>query len=75
MSPKEDQEFLRLIKKRNFKVVDQPGKTPSNISILSLFMNFEAHREALMKVLNAAHVMHDIIVDQFDDVVANIITR
>ncbi|XP_050889349.1 uncharacterized protein LOC127094571 [Lathyrus oleraceus] len=32
----------------------------------------QAHRKALLKVLNVAYVMQDITVDQFDDVVANI---
>lgn len=31
-----------------------------------------SHRKALLKFLNAAHVMQYITVDQFDDVVANI---
>ncbi|XP_050877108.1 uncharacterized protein LOC127080861 [Lathyrus oleraceus] len=32
----------------------------------------QARRKALLKVLNAAHVMQDITVDQFDEVVVNI---
>lgn len=62
-----------MIKKRDFKIVDQLGQTPSNISIFSLLLSSEAHQKALLKVLNTAHVMQDITVDQFDDVVANII--
>ncbi|XP_050896761.1 uncharacterized protein LOC127103553 [Lathyrus oleraceus] len=34
--------------------------------------SLNAHRKALLKVLNATHVMQDTTVDQFDDVVANI---
>ncbi|XP_050899608.1 uncharacterized protein LOC127106344 [Lathyrus oleraceus] len=68
----ESQEFLKLIRKSDFKIVEQLNQTPSKISILSLLLSFEAHRKALLKVLNAAHVMQDITVDQFDDVVANI---
>ncbi|XP_050920283.1 uncharacterized protein LOC127137919 [Lathyrus oleraceus] len=68
----ESQEFLKLIKKSDFKIVDQLNQTPSKISILSLLLSSEAHRKALLKVLNVAHVMQDITVDQFDDVVANI---
>lgn len=49
------------------------GQTPLNISILSLLISSEAHRKSLLKVLNTDHVMQDITVDQFDDVVANII--
>lgn len=52
--------------------MDQLGQTPSKISFLSRLLSSEAHRASLMKVLNVAHVMQDIIIDQFDKVVANI---
>lgn len=68
----EDKEFLRLIKKSDYKVVDQLSQTPSKISILSLLLSFGAHKESLLKILNKAHVTQDITVNQFDDVVANI---
>lgn len=35
-------------------------------------MNFEAYREALQKVLEQAYAEHDVIVDQFDHIVASI---
>lgn len=41
---KDDDELLRLIKKSEFNIVDQLLQTPSKISLLSLLMNFEAHR-------------------------------
>ena len=45
---KEDyDEMLRLIKRSEYNVVDQLLQTPSKISILSLLMNSEPHREAL----------------------------
>ncbi|XP_050909572.1 uncharacterized protein LOC127123393 [Lathyrus oleraceus] len=65
-------EFLKLIKKSDYKVVDQLHQTPSKISILSLLLNSQAHREALLKVLAQAHVTQSITVDQLDGVVANI---
>lgn len=34
VSPKESQEFLRLIRKSDFKIMDQLGQAPSKISIL-----------------------------------------
>ncbi|XP_050909727.1 uncharacterized protein LOC127123560 [Lathyrus oleraceus] len=68
----ESQEFLKLFRKSDFKIVEQLNQTPSKISIFSLLLSSEAHRKALLKVLNATHVMQDITVDQFDDVVANI---
>ena len=45
-------EILKLIKKSEYRVVDQLMQTPSKISILSLLLNSEAHREAIMKVLD-----------------------
>jgi hypothetical protein len=71
--PQEEvEEFLRIIRKSDYKIVDQLGQTPSKISILSLLLSSEGHREALMKILNEAHVAKDISVAQFDGVVANI---
>ncbi|XP_050914977.1 uncharacterized protein LOC127129916 [Lathyrus oleraceus] len=67
-------EFLKLIKKSDYKVVDQLHQTPSKISILSLLLSSQAHREALLKVFAQAHVTQSITVDQFDGVVANITT-
>ncbi|XP_050881017.1 uncharacterized protein LOC127084576 isoform X1 [Lathyrus oleraceus] len=64
-------EFLKMIKKSDYKIVNQLHQTPSKISILSLLLNSQAHREALLKVLAQAHVTQDITVGQFD-VFANI---
>ncbi|KAI5418318.1 hypothetical protein KIW84_042818 [Lathyrus oleraceus] len=70
---KEDyDEMLRLIKRSEYNIVDQLLQTPSKISVLSLLMNSEPHREALQKVLDVAYVDHDVTVEQFDSIVANI---
>ncbi|KAI5389534.1 hypothetical protein KIW84_074988 [Lathyrus oleraceus] len=42
-------------------------QTPSKISVMSLLMNYEAHREALQKVLEQAYVEHDVTVDPIMD--------
>lgn len=68
----EVEEFLRLIKKSDYKLVDQLNQTPSKISMLALLMSSEAHREALMKFLRAAHVPQEISANQCEAVVANI---
>lgn len=68
----EVEEFLRLIKKSDYKVVDQLNQTPSNISMLALLMSSEAHKEDLMKFLRSSHVPQEIHVNQFEVVVANI---
>lgn len=72
ITAEEGKEFLKLIKRSDFKIVDQLGQTPSKISILSLMLSSEAHRKALLKVLNTAQVMQDITVDQFNDMMVNI---
>ncbi|XP_058733409.1 uncharacterized protein LOC131605022 [Vicia villosa] len=69
---KDAEEFLALIKKSDYRVVDQLHQTPSKISLLSLLVYSEKHRDALMKILNAAHVTKDITVNQFDGMVANL---
>lgn len=68
----EAEEFLRLIRKSDYKVVDHLLQTHSKISIMSLLLNSEAHRKALLKVLGKAYVNPDVTVDQFDHVVGNI---
>jgi hypothetical protein len=65
-------EVLKLIKRSEYKVIDQLMQTPSNISILSLLLNSEVHREALMKVLDQAFVDHDVTIDRFGGIVGNI---
>ncbi|GAU10143.1 hypothetical protein TSUD_418590, partial [Trifolium subterraneum] len=67
-------EVLKLIKKSEYKVVDQLMQTPSKISILSLLLNSDAHREALMKVLDQAFVDHDVTIGRFGGIVGNITT-
>ncbi|XP_058733094.1 uncharacterized protein LOC131604686 [Vicia villosa] len=69
---KDAEEFLALIKKSDYRVVDQLQQTPSKISLLSLLVHSEKHQDALMKILNAAHVTKDITVNQFDGMVANL---
>ncbi|XP_058747178.1 uncharacterized protein LOC131620188, partial [Vicia villosa] len=66
--PKKKEQSVDMV----YKIVDQLMQTPSKISILSLLLNSEAHREALMKVLDQAFVDHDVTVDHFDGIIANI---
>jgi len=64
-------EILKLIKRSEYKVVDQLLQTPK-ISIMSLLVNSDAHREALMKVLNQAYMDHDVTLGQFRSIVGNV---
>jgi hypothetical protein len=47
-------------------------QTLSKISIMSLVMNSDVHKEALMKVLEQAFVDYDVTVGQFGGIVGNI---
>ncbi|KAI5408748.1 hypothetical protein KIW84_054545 [Lathyrus oleraceus] len=72
---KDVEEFMKIIKKSDYKIVDQLNQTPSKISILSLLMCSEAHRNALLKMLNMAYVPQEISVNQLEGVIANVSTR
>ncbi|XP_073225755.1 uncharacterized protein [Cicer arietinum] len=72
VSNEEAQAFLKIIKHSEYKIVDQLNHTPTRISFLSLLMNSESHRKLLMKILNEAHVTHDITVDKFGGIINNI---
>jgi hypothetical protein len=52
----EAEEFLRIIKKFEYKLVDHLQQTPSKISILSLLLSSEGHRDDLLKILKRAYV-------------------
>ena len=47
---KEVDDILKIIKMRDYRIIDQLLQTPSKISILALLMNSSAHRESLMRV-------------------------
>ena len=64
--------MLKVIKMRDYNILDQLLQTPSNISILALLMNSFSHRESLMRVLDQAFVESDMSLDQFSNVVGNI---
>ncbi|XP_039683789.1 uncharacterized protein [Medicago truncatula] len=68
----DNDEILKLIKKSDYKIVDQLLQTPSKISIMSLLTSSDAHRDALMKVLNQAYVDHDVTLGQFGSIVGNV---
>ena len=58
LTEKEAEDFLRKV--NEYKVVEQLNKAPANISLLALRMSSETHRNAVLKVLNEAHVPNTI---------------
>lgn len=65
-------EFLKIIKKNDYKVVDQLHQTPSKISIMFLLLSSRAQKDGLLKVFAQAHITQSITVNQFDRMIANI---
>ena len=65
-------EFLRIIQQSEFKVIEQLNKMLAGISLLGLLMHSDPHQKLLMKILNEAHVAHDISIDKFGGIINNI---
>ena len=59
ISKAEANEFLKFIKHNVYSIVEQLHKLLAKISLLSLMLNFEPHREAMLKVLKQAYVPHN----------------
>ena len=55
-----------------YNIVEQLHKLPAKISLLSLMLNSEPHREAMLKVLKQANVPHNASTDKIDRLVGNI---
>ena len=66
------EEILKIIKKRDYNVVEQLGQTPSKISMLSLLLYSEAHAKALVKFLKNAHIPQDTSTNQFESCIARL---
>ncbi|XP_017622058.1 uncharacterized protein LOC108466224 [Gossypium arboreum] len=68
----EANEFLKFLKHSEYSMVKQLRKQLARISVLALLLSSEAHRKALMKVLNETYVTHDISINKLDRLVNNI---
>jgi archaellum biogenesis ATPase FlaH len=72
VTEEETNEFLKLMKHSEYCIMDQLKKTPAKISIMSLILNSEPHRNALQKVLNEAYIPQDIEQKTMEHLVARI---
>ena len=63
---------MKFIKHNEYSVIEQLNKTPTRISLLSLFQNLEVHCNALLKALDEAYVAPTISIDGIDQLVGNI---
>ncbi|XP_019229450.1 PREDICTED: uncharacterized protein LOC109210482 [Nicotiana attenuata] len=68
VTEEEAEEFLRKMKVQDYSIVEQLGKTPAQISLLSLLIHSDEHRRALMKILNEAHVPDKISVNHLEKI-------
>ncbi|XP_017617654.1 uncharacterized protein LOC108462186 [Gossypium arboreum] len=68
----EAKEFLKFLKHSKYSVVEQLHKQPARISVLTLLLSSETHRNALMKVLNETYIANDITVNKLDRIINNI---
>ncbi|KAK9010716.1 hypothetical protein V6N11_043586 [Hibiscus sabdariffa] len=68
----EAREFLKILKHSEFNVVEQLNKLPTRISMLSLLLISEPHRNTLLKLLNQTFVPKEISMDMVDRLVGNI---
>ncbi|XP_057948187.1 uncharacterized protein LOC131143834 [Malania oleifera] len=68
----EAEEFLKIIKHSEYNIIDQLKKMLAHISVLSLLLSSEAHREALLKALNQAYIPQDISIDNFNHVIGGL---
>ena len=71
-SKKEMEEILKIIKRSDYNVVEQLGHTPSKISMLTLFLCFEAPVKTLVKFLKTSLVPQETSASQFPDCVASL---
>ncbi|RDY12556.1 hypothetical protein CR513_02624, partial [Mucuna pruriens] len=72
---KEAEEFLKLIRYSEYELLEQMSNTPACISLLSLLLNSEGHRNLLLKVLKEAHVAQDITMEKFRGMVNNLTSK
>ncbi|PKI48905.1 hypothetical protein CRG98_030681 [Punica granatum] len=71
----EAEAFMKVIKASEYKVVEQMSKSPARISLLSLLLSSEPHRDALLKVLTAAQVLKKTTPERIEEIVSSIFSN
>ena len=62
-SSQEMEEILKIIRKSDYKIVEQLRQTPSKIYVMSLLLCSEADAQALLKFLKNGHVPQETTAD------------
>ncbi|GKV34732.1 hypothetical protein SLEP1_g43078 [Rubroshorea leprosula] len=73
VSENEVVEFLNILRKSEYSIIEQLNKTLAKISVLELMLSSEVHLDALLKVLKEAHVPKNIDTQKFGTVVGAIL--
>lgn len=73
ISDKDVMDFLRLMKRSEYKVIEQLDNASTQIFLLNLLLTSELHRKALLKVLNEAQIPKNIPVDKLSDILGNVL--
>ena len=66
--------LIKLMKASEYKVVEQMAKIPAQISLMSLLLTSDHHREMLFKVLKEVKVPEGISTDKLGHVVNSVFT-
>ena len=69
---KEGERLTRLMKASEYKIAEQLARTPAQISLMSLLISSEAHREALFKVLKEVRVPQGVAETTLEHIVSSI---
>ncbi|XP_016449287.2 uncharacterized protein LOC107774305 [Nicotiana tabacum] len=64
VSAEKVEDFFRKMKTSEYAIIDQLSKTPSQVSLLSLFISSNEHQKVLLKTLNEAYVPVETLVEQ-----------
>nr|XP_033514072.1 uncharacterized protein LOC117278724 isoform X1 [Nicotiana tomentosiformis]XP_033514073.1 uncharacterized protein LOC117278724 isoform X2 [Nicotiana tomentosiformis] len=56
VTEEEAEEFLKKMKVQDYSIAEQLRKTPAQISLLSLLIHLDEHRNTMLEILNEAHV-------------------
>ena len=68
----EDQGIWKKVQAKEYFVIEQLRKTPSQISILALLQSSETHRNALLKIFGEAFVPSNITHGEVSQMVGNV---
>lgn len=64
--------FIKTLKRSEYSVVERLKKQSTQISILSLLITSEMHRDALLKILNESHVLEGIATKDLEKIVGKL---